>query len=89
MVVLLLGLAASNSMRAQLPLAGADAVPSLLVSPPAVSSLIEVKVTIWLAVPLTSNVPLTFRVPPVNLTICPAPMVSVTPAATVGEPFTT
>ena len=73
----------------QSPLAGVVAVPSLLASPPTVSSLMEVNVTGLPAAPWASRTPATFKelVVPSNLTTLSAGKVRVVSALTVKEPL--
>jgi len=73
-----------RSIPPQSPALGEVAFPSPLVSPPTLSSLIEVKYTGEAEVPADVSEPLICRLAPEsNLMIVPAATVRVTPAATV------
>src|SRR4051794_40208127 len=75
-------------MPPQSPAAGAVAGPSLLVSPPTLSSLIEVSVTGAVLVPLADSEPLTIRLAPGSaLSTVPAAALRVLPAGTVSPPL--
>ncbi len=77
-------------MAPQSPLAGVEAVPSLLVSPPTVSSLRDVKEIGRASVPFAIRLPLIDRLEtPENLTTTPERIVSVTPVLTVTSHPTT